>query len=151
MSSNGSGTSRERPESTANLSPRIGRQSSASASQDSRRRALLRNFYNPSSSGLGNAQENAQQQFEQLYNHASLKDLLHKDAEIRNETAELESERQGLVYTRYHDLLDAAETIEKVRQYCICSHRFGPHQAPPADEIPSRVFGHFAREPVHHL
>lgn len=108
----------------------------SSSAQSSRRRAaknLLRDYYvkpggnssiggpgvgsggSTSSSNSNDALKNAHQQFQQLYNNASLKELLVKDANLRGETGELESERQGLVYTRYHDLLDASDTIRKVR------------------------------------
>lgn len=114
--------------SSASLTPK-GTSNRPLIAQGSRRRAaknLLRDYYvkpaNASGSGSGETRLDAHQQFQQLYNNSSLKDLLAKDQELRSETGELESERQGLVYTRYHDLLDASDTIKAVRgaflSYC---------------------------------
>ncbi|BGP52684.1 hypothetical protein JCM8202v2_000240 [Rhodotorula sphaerocarpa] len=53
--------------------------------------------------------------FQELASNASLPDLLRRENELLNEIRELDGERQSLVYNHHHELIDASDTIRKMK------------------------------------
>ncbi|GAA5950398.1 hypothetical protein JCM3765_004532 [Sporobolomyces pararoseus] len=86
-----------------------------------RNRTLLRDYY-----GLGpnkgDAHDldspetfNATSYLNELTSTASLPDLLRRETDLLNEIRELDGERQSLVYNHHHELIEASETIRKMK------------------------------------
>ncbi|GAA5977299.1 hypothetical protein JCM5350_002421 [Sporobolomyces pararoseus] len=86
-----------------------------------RNRTLLRDYY-----GLGpnkgdthdlDSPEtfNSTSYFNNLTSTASLPDLLRRETDLLNEIRELDGERQSLVYNHHHELIEASETIRKMK------------------------------------
>ncbi|POY70385.1 hypothetical protein BMF94_6666 [Rhodotorula taiwanensis] len=53
--------------------------------------------------------------FNSLVSTASLPDLLRRENDLLNEIRELDGERQSLVYNHHHELIDASDTIRKMK------------------------------------
>ncbi|GAA5981211.1 hypothetical protein JCM10908_004024 [Rhodotorula pacifica] len=53
--------------------------------------------------------------FHSLASSASLPDLLRRENDLLNEIRELDGERQSLVYNHHHELIDASDTIRKMK------------------------------------
>ncbi|BGP12394.1 hypothetical protein JCM10213_002001 [Rhodosporidiobolus nylandii] len=115
---------RESTVSSVGGSPSIGSSAGGTHAERKRRnRTLLRDYY-----GLagGAAQKgeldidsptsfNPEAYFQSLTNTASLPELLRKENELLNEIRELDGERQSLVYNHHHELIDASDTIRKMK------------------------------------
>ncbi|GAA6058678.1 hypothetical protein JCM10212_003366 [Sporobolomyces blumeae] len=94
--------------------------SPATGDRKRRNRSLLRDYY-----GLANKGEqldmdspatfNPDAYFQSLVSSASLPDLLRKESELVNEIRELDGERQSLVYNHHHELIEASDTIRKMK------------------------------------
>ncbi|GAA5907920.1 COG1/VPS51 family protein [Sporobolomyces salmoneus] len=93
------------------------------ADRKKRNRTLLRDYYGlgpPSNKGdtldLDSPDTfNASQYLNNLTTTASLPDLLRRETELVNEIRELDGERQSLVYNHHHELIQASDTIRKMK------------------------------------
>ncbi|KAI5476434.1 hypothetical protein MNV49_007747 [Pseudohyphozyma bogoriensis] len=113
---------------SASLSPVLG------SDRKRRNRALLRDYYgiggntaeaSPGTTGGGGGGGkldidspktfSPELYFENLSTTASVPDLLKRENELLNEIRELDGERQSLVYNHHHELIEASDTIRKVR------------------------------------
>ncbi|KDE05034.1 hypothetical protein MVLG_04577 [Microbotryum lychnidis-dioicae p1A1 Lamole] len=53
--------------------------------------------------------------FHRISNNASLPELLRQENELLNQIRELDGERQSLVYNHHHELIQASDTIRKMK------------------------------------
>ncbi|CEQ38792.1 SPOSA6832_00256, partial [Sporobolomyces salmonicolor] len=90
-----------------------------------RNRNLLRDYYGLSGAKAGDPLDlvptdspssfNPEAYFQSLTSTASLPDLLKRENELLNEIRELDGERQSLVYNHHHELIEASDTIRKMK------------------------------------
>ncbi|GAA5871929.1 hypothetical protein JCM3774_000731 [Rhodotorula dairenensis] len=95
------------------------------AAADRKKRSRLRDYYGlgkGSPAKAGQALDidvpgafDADAYFHSLASTASLPDLLRRENELLNEIRELDGERQSLVYNHHHELIDASDTIRKLK------------------------------------
>ncbi|GAA5888865.1 hypothetical protein JCM6882_002882 [Rhodosporidiobolus microsporus] len=105
-------------------SPSVGSSAApAHAERKRRNRTLLRDYYGLGA-GKGGSEQldidspstfNADAYFAHLTSTASLPDLLKRENELLNEIRELDGERQSLVYNHHSELIDASDTIRKMK------------------------------------
>ncbi|KAK4055199.1 hypothetical protein OIV83_000479 [Microbotryomycetes sp. JL201] len=111
-------------------SPRVGTPSSAAGSDRKKRtRDLLRDYYGLGSEGkkvtasptpdaldIDNpATFVPEAYFRELSQKASLPELLKREEELISEIRELDGERQSIVYNHHHELIEASDTIRKMK------------------------------------
>ncbi|KAL8292297.1 hypothetical protein RQP46_001763 [Phenoliferia psychrophenolica] len=102
--------------------------SAAGSDKKKRARTLLRDYYGLAATAEGAAPKkgdpmdidspasfNPDVYFDSLASTASLPDLLRKENELIVEIRELDGERQSLVYNHHSELIDASETIKKMK------------------------------------
>ncbi|GAA5861422.1 hypothetical protein JCM1840_005363 [Sporobolomyces johnsonii] len=87
-----------------------------------RNRNLLRDYYGLTGAKAGDPLDldspssfNPDAYFQSLTSTASLPDLLKRENELLNEIRELDGERQSLVYNHHHELIEASDTIRKMK------------------------------------
>ncbi|GAA5820503.1 hypothetical protein JCM3770_002277 [Rhodotorula araucariae] len=95
------------------------------AGSERRRRTRLRDYYGlaaPPAARDGDAGDldapdpfDPDSYFRSLSSTASLPDLLKREIDLLNEIRELDGERQSLVYNHHHELIDASDTIRKMK------------------------------------
>ncbi|GJN92147.1 hypothetical protein Rhopal_005177-T1 [Rhodotorula paludigena] len=92
------------------------------AASERKRRTRLRDYYGLGAAKAGDTADldapdafNADSYFQNLASTASLPDLLKREIELLNEIRELDGERQSLVYNHHHELIDASDTIRKMK------------------------------------
>ncbi|KAM0793481.1 hypothetical protein ACM66B_000922 [Microbotryomycetes sp. NB124-2] len=111
-------------------SPRVGTPSSAAGSERKKRtRDLLRDYYGLSSDNKKNGASPTPDAldidnpntfvpdayFHELSQKASLPELLKREEELISEIRELDGERQSIVYNHHHELIEASDTIRKMK------------------------------------
>ncbi|KWU46780.1 hypothetical protein RHOSPDRAFT_31598 [Rhodotorula sp. JG-1b] len=112
--------------STASSSAGVSHASPSVATADRKKRSRLRDYYGLAKAapvaGAGQALDidvpgafDADAYFNSLASTASLPDLLRRENELLNEIRELDGERQSLVYNHHHELIDASDTIRKMK------------------------------------
>ncbi|GAA5837267.1 hypothetical protein JCM9279_005635 [Rhodotorula babjevae] len=87
-----------------------------------KRRTRLRDYYGLATPKEGQALDvdspdrfDPESYFHSLSSTASLPDLLKREIDLLNEIRELDGERQSLVYNHHHELIDASDTIRKMK------------------------------------
>ncbi|GAA5827299.1 hypothetical protein JCM11251_001211 [Rhodosporidiobolus azoricus] len=105
-------------------SPSVGSSAGPGHAERKRRnRNLLRDYYGLGA-GKGGSEQldidspstfNPDAYFAHLTSTASLPDLLKRENELLNEIRELDGERQSLVYNHHSELIDASDTIRKMK------------------------------------
>ncbi|KAK4057647.1 hypothetical protein OIO90_001295 [Microbotryomycetes sp. JL221] len=119
-------------------SPRVGTPASVTSERKRRNRDLLRDYYGLATEGATNAgstRANAlttdaldidnpttfvpEAYFHQLSQNASLTELLGREEELItgecSQIRELDGERQSIVYNHHHELIEASDTIRKMK------------------------------------
>ncbi|GAA5898074.1 hypothetical protein JCM8208_000148 [Rhodotorula glutinis] len=92
------------------------------AGSERKRRTRLRDYYGLATPKEGQALDvdspdrfDPDSYFHSLSSTASLPDLLKREIDLLNEIRELDGERQSLVYNHHHELIDASDTIRKMK------------------------------------
>ncbi|POV97444.1 hypothetical protein PSTT_15050, partial [Puccinia striiformis] len=85
-----------------------------------RARNLLRDYYGLEGGSGGNHEplspsSGSNAYFNQLVGNSSLKSLLSTANELMSEIKDLDRQRQSLVYNHHHELVEASETIDKMK------------------------------------